>query len=312
MVKKVGTFLGLAGILGLALCGMSHAANVSVNLGSTTGVEVYGPSATSFAVAPTGVTAGSATALSPVPDGWPTAADNNTVLGSAIWITNPVLPSDSTSTSYSLFEDTFTPPCTATSMTGTLYSSSNNSATVYLNGTAEGSTGSAPIVGTSTFTPVQGVNTLGFDVETDGVSTTNPVGLLYNAVLTYTVPNVIWRPPLGTARKILRNGTTLPIKFVLMKDTGNVLKTQQDINVTITSPTGEIVGFSKGQGLKFSKGNGQYNAVFHSKNYGLQESVQYSINVIDSCSGTVLGSYLFQLTPPPGHHGGGNHGHHGK
>jgi hypothetical protein len=312
MRKKIGIFLGLAGIWGLALCGMSHAANVSINLGSTTGVDVYGPAASDFAgVAPTGVTAGAATALSPVPNGWPTAA-SNTVLGSAIWITNPVLPSDTTSTSYSLFEDTFTTPCTATSMTGTLYSSTNNSGTFYLNGAAEGPAGNAQIVGTATFTPVQGVNTLGFDVATDGVTTTNPVGLLYNAVLTYTVPNVIWRPPLGTGRKILKNGSTLPIKFILRTDTGAVLKTRQDVNVTITSPTGEIVGFSAGQGLKFAKGNGQYNAVFHSKNYGLQESVQYSINVVDSCSGTVLGSFLFQLTPPPKHHGGGNHGHSGK
>lgn len=303
MRKKIGIFLGLAGIWALALCGMSHAANVSVNLGSTTGVDVYGPSATDFAgVAPTGVTAGAATALSPVPTGWPTAA-TNTVLGSAIWITNPALPSDTNSTSYSLFEDTFTPPCTASSMTGTLYTSTNNSGTVYLNGTAEGVGGSAPIVGTFTFTPVQGINTLGFDVATNGVTGTNPVGLLYNAVLTYTVPNVLWRPPLGTGRKILKNGSTLPIKFLLLKDSGRVLKTQQEVNVTITSPTGEIVGFSSGQGLKFAKGNGQYNAVFHPKDFGLQKGVQYSINVVDSCSGAVLGSFLFQLTKAPGRHG---------
>ncbi len=308
MRRKISTFMGLVGILGLTLCGIGHAATVTVNLGSTAGIDVYGPFTTDPAGTPPSATAGAATVQSPLP-GWPTAPTNS-YLGSAVWITNPTLPHNNTSTEYSLFEDGFVPPCTASKAVGTLYTSANNSEVVYLNEAAIGLGGNAPNLGTISFTPVQGMNTLGFDVTTDGVTTANPVGLIYNAVLNYTVPNVIWRPPLYTGRKVLKNGSTLPIKFQLKTDTGTILKTPQEINVTITGPTGEIVGFSYGRGLGFARGNGQYIAVFHSKNYSLLAGVNYAINVVDSCSGTVLGTLSFQVNQPPGSHG--NHGRHAK
>ncbi len=306
MRRKFGITPVLAGILGLTLCGMSHAATVTVNLGSAAGADVYGPLTTDPAgIPPSGLSAGSATELSPVPTGWPTAS-TDTNLGSAVWITNPTLPPDTTSTSYSLFEDSFIPPCTASTMAGTLTTSANNSEMIYLNNVGVNAGGSAPSEADVTFTPIQGVNTLGFDVTTNGVTTTNPVGLIYNAVLTYTVPNVVWRPPLNTGRRILKYGSTLPIKFQLRTDAGRFLKTPQEVNLIITGPSGELVGFSSGAGLKFARGNGQYLSVFHSKQYSMAAGVNYAINVVDSCSGTVLGTFPFQVTQPPTPH------HHGK
>jgi hypothetical protein len=69
----------------------------------------------------------------------------------------------------------------------------------------------------------------------------------------------------------VKNGTTLPIKFVLRTDAG-VLHTAQTV-----------------------PGDGQYLENFHTKNYNLQTGAQYIVSVNDACSGTSLGSLTIQI-----------------
>ncbi|MGC9965857.1 MAG: hypothetical protein ABSE08_10665 [Syntrophobacteraceae bacterium] len=299
-MKRISIFFAVIGIFGLVLCGSSPAATVTVNLKSAVGAQVYGPVSTDFAGNPTG-TSTSAAALGSVPASWPQAPAVSELTG-AIWIT-PTPPLDTSATeNFSLFQDSFTPPCTAVDLAGTvgtLSTAANNLETVYFNkdplGTSTDSGSGPPVLDSLTFVPVQGENTFGFDVDTHVASgTTNPVGLIYEASITFTVPTVVWRPPINTGRTILKNGTTLPIKFVLTTSAGTLHKSQ-NIYLSITGPSGEVVRFAPGQGLTFARGNGQYHANFHTKSFGLQTGVQYTISVVDACSGSALSSLPMQI-----------------
>ncbi len=302
MNKRIIICLAAVCVIGSAFCAGSNAATVSVNVVSVANVPVYGPSATDFfGAAPSGVTPGSASVLGSVPSGWPQASSDPSLVGAA-WITTPTPPAD-TAVSYSLFQDSFTPPCTASNLAGTLYTAANNAETVYFNQVSIGSTQDSgtnpplPVVGAFAFVPAQGENTFDFDVTRDVPtnSVANPIGLIYNAAISFTLPDVVWRPPIaGTGRTILKNGTTLPIKFVLRTNTG-VLRTVQKVYLSITGPSGEVVRFNTGNGLMFAPGNGQYHADFHTKNFDLTTGVQYTVSVNDSCSGTSLGSITIQM-----------------
>jgi len=157
------------------------------------------------------------------------------------------------------------------------------------------------VLDTFTFTPIQGENIFGFNVLTRGTSdpaTPNPAGLIYNAVITYDLPDVVWRPPIvNTKRAIVKNGTTLPIKFRL-RNTSGLIRTGQNVYLLITGPQGEVARFTRGHGsngLRFARGNGQYIANFHTKRYGLQTGVAYTVSVNDGCTGQALGSLTIQV-----------------
>ncbi len=110
-------------------------------------------------------------------------------------------------------------PCTAYDLAGSVSTAANNLEAVYINDTRNGPTQDdsgtgVPYLQTFTFTPVSGDNTFDFDVTTNLPTTPNPIGVIFNAAITYNLPDVVWRPPIvGTGRTILKDGTTLPIKF---------------------------------------------------------------------------------------------------
>jgi hypothetical protein len=157
-----------------------------------------------------------------------------------------------------------------------------------------------PVLDHFTFTPEDGENTFSFDVLTRGVTgTPPPAGVIYVAAISYTLPDVVWLPPIvGTGRTILKNGTTLPIKFAL-KLNGKVLSKEQDVYLSITGPdpsTQEVARFTSGQDLKFAGGNGKYQAEFHSKLYKLQAGQTYTVSVKDTCSDAILGSITMTIS----------------
>ena len=251
MNKRISVSLAVIGIFVLALSGIGHAASKSVNVESGSTVLVYGPSETDFVGGKPSGASNPASALSPVNSSWPQAPNPPSIVGNpdlagAEWITTTTAPVD-TAITYSLFQDSFTPPCTASNLEGILYTAANNAETVYFNENFLGSTADSgtnpplPILYTFSFVPVQGENTFDFDVARDvpTASVANPVGLIYNAVISFTLPYVVWRPPINTGRTILKNGTTLPIKFELETDAG-VLHTAQSVYLSITGPSGEV------------------------------------------------------------------------
>ncbi len=327
-MKRASMVIALIAVGALAMCGGSQAASVSVNVVSEAGVLVYGPSASEFDGVPSG-TASPSIELSPVNTTWPQAPDPPTITGNpeltgAKWITTSTSLPDPTATSYRLFVDSFTPPCTASHLDGTLHTAANNSQDVYFNddliGTGTDSGSGPPVLNTFTFTPIQGENTFAFDVLTNGVpsgqTTPNPAGVIYNAVITYDLPDVVWRPPIvNTRRAIVKNGTTLPIKFRL-QDASGIMHTAQNIYLSISGPDGEVAHFALGHGgdsLRFAQGNGQYHANFHTKRFDLQTGVQYTVSVKDGCTGDSLGSLTIQVFGKGSHkNGNGNGNGHGN
>lgn len=328
-MKKVSIVLAAIMLCGLVPYGTSQAAMVEANVASVVGLDVYGPSPDDFAgTPPPGEIPDNATALSPVPASWPQPLPGSNLEG-AMWITTET--QNATQTTYRLFQDSFMPAATATKLVGSLYTAANNSQVVYFNGDSLsplGSDLSTPRVETFEFFPEQGEantcndNIFGFDVQTGpaGEPLTNPAGLIYRAVITYELPDVIWRPPIvGTGRTILKNGSTLPIKFRLRNASG-VIRTRQNIYLSITGPGLSDVRFNLGRGsrnLRFARGNGQYIANFHSKRYDLVTGAVYMVNVNDGCTDEVLGSIPMKISGKGGQkhgngkgHGNGNgHGH---
>jgi hypothetical protein len=310
-MKKTGLVVVVASVFALLLWGSSQAAQVTTNIVSGADVPVYGPQTTPFnGIIPA---ADSNASIVFIPDealGWPT-------ITGAAWITSPTA-ADPTSTSYLLFEEDIIPPCTASKALGTLLTTANSSVDVSL--ITSGSPLPTPIGSASIpkvsdppiqFEPVQGGNTLVFEVETQGITGTtppqNPAGLIYSAVITYDVPDVVWRPPiLGTKRTIVKNGTTLPIKFRL-RDAAGRMRTPQNIYLSITGPylsetdiVPEVVRFTRGKGgkvLRFSRGNGEYKANFQTKLYDLKTDpgLYYKISVNDGCTDETLAFTKFKV-----------------
>lgn len=201
-------------------------------------------------------------------------------------------------------------PCTAYDLAGSVSTAANNLEAVYINDTRNGPTQDdsgtgVPYLQTFTFTPVSGDNTFDFDVTTNLPTTPNPIGVIFNAAITYNLPDVVWRPPIvGTGRTILKDGTTLPIKFELQTNKG-ILHKSQDIYLSITGTNGEgeVARFTPGQNMTFATGNGRYHAVFHTKHYNLVPGEQYIVSVNDACSNTTLGSITIHISgkAPHGH-----------
>jgi hypothetical protein len=331
VMKKVSIVLAAIMFCAMVPYGTSQAATVSVNVASESGVPVDGPSETDFVGVPS---APDASILLPSVDpSWPQAPLSSTVDGDpeltgAVWITTPTEADNATRTSYRLYQDSFifNQACTATHLTGTLYTAANNVQVVYFNGELLGTgtdsdlNAGVPKLDTFLFTPVQDTanlpkeNIFGFDVLTRGVPAdqiaTNPAGVIYNAVITYELPDVLWRPPIvNTRRAIVKNGTTLPIKFRL-RDASGLIHTRQNIYLAITGPEGEVARFDFGRGsrsLRFARGNGQYIANFHTKRYSLQTGVRYTLSVNDICTGEPLGALTIQVFGKGGHQNGNKH-----
>ena len=285
-MKKVVILLAVFSVL--ASWGIGNCATAKTSIESLAGVEVYGPSKTDLPIDGDWGPVDEAVEVGIVDPLWPT-------IEGAKWITTKV--EDPKETTYRLFKDSFTPPCTASVLSGTLQTAANSTEDVYLNGQLLGSGGN--VLNTFTFTPIAGENVFDFVVETTGVqSGTNPAGLIYKAELNYGVADVLWRPPLiKSKRTIVKNGTTLPIKFRLASN-GKVITDVSQVYLAVTGGGTTVARFDVGTGqnaLRFgTEGGGQYIALFKTKNYNLQPGIQYTISVNDLCSGQELGSVKLQ------------------
>jgi hypothetical protein len=308
-MRKSYILLAVLGAISLMVPASGQCATVTKTLESVAGIDVYGPLTTSVAPdSPQWVLGNGAEALSPVPIGWanPTAA--NSVLSTAIWITPPY-PLDTTKP-YSMFSDSLTVnlPCTGYNFKGTVYTTANNSEDVYANDSNLGTASDPTQPSSFDFTPTSDENTFDFIVETGATTDqTGPIGLIYKAVISYDLPDVVWRPPIvNSNRTLLKAGTTLPVKFVL-KENNKALHTAQNIYVAVTGTEGQVARFDIGQGstgLRFAKGNGQYITNFKTKDYTLNAGEQYTISVNDGCSGDILGSVQITIQGKKTH---GNH-----
>lgn len=310
-MKKSLVLLALFGAVALMFPGSGDCATVTKSVASQAGIDVYGPIALSQTPdsADWGQQPVDAIALSPVDSTWADPAKTS-VLSGAIWITT-TSSLDSTKP-FNMFSDSIPVnlPCTGYNFKGTVYTTANNSVDVYVNDLPlpQDNAEKAPDVttaGSFSFTPVAGEKpTFDFVVQTGATTDqSGPVGLIYNAVITYDVPDVLWRPPITkSSRTLLKAGTTLPIKFVLSK--GNKpIRTVQNIYVLVTGTEGEIARFDIGQGstgLRFAKGNGQYITNFKTKDYSLTAG-QYTISVNDNCTRDILGSVQIQIQAPKPH-----------
>jgi hypothetical protein len=305
-MKKSLVLLALFGAVALMFPGSGDCATVTKSVASQAGIDVYGPGTSSLAPDSTeGMQQGAAVELS-LPEDSTWAKPSTAVLSGAKWISTPL---DSTMPdNYNMFSDSFpvSLPCTGYNLSGTVYTTANNSEVVYVNGSdPKGPFSDVTTAGSFTFIPaVGGENTLDFVVQTGAA--TGPVGLIYNAVISYDVPDAFFLPPITkSSRTLLKAGTTLPIKFVLKKD-NKAIRTVQKIYVAVTGPgtEGVVARFDIGQGstgLRFAKGNGQYITNFKTKDYPLTAGQQYTISVNDYCSGDILGSVQIQIQAPKPH-----------
>jgi hypothetical protein len=312
-MRKLHILLAAFSAVALMFPVSSHCATVTTNIvstaGDTGGVDVYGPIASPQPPTPPtpdatqwGTTPVDAAKLDSVDPSWPDPAAPDSTLSGAIWITSPTAL-DSTKP-FTMFSDglKISLPCTRYNLKGTIYTTANNSEDVYVNDEPAGSAKIADASGLSSgipFTPVSGDNTFDFVVQTGADSAPGPIALIYKAVISYDVPDVLWRPPIAKSnRTLLKDGTTLPIKFVLNKGK-KAIKTVQNIYVAVTGTTdGEVARFDIGQGstgLRFAKGNGQYITNFKTKDYTLIAGQNYIISVNDGCTGDVLGSVTIQI-----------------
>lgn len=297
-MKKFGIFLAMLSIFGLVLITDAHSATNSSSIESQADIPVYGPAETDLGADPAEWGESSLSIeLADVNEGWPVGAE----LGEAVWITGD--PSTMDETAYRLFSDSmdFTPSCTDSNPEGTVYVTANNSVTVYINDGQPVEVTDVSEVSSIPFTPVSGENTFNFVVATEGsaAEAVNPAGLIYRAEIISDTPKVVWLPPMVKSnRAILKNGTTLPIKFRLLGASG-VIRTPQNVYLEITDSNGNPVAqFNPGKGarsLRFAPGSGMYITNLKTKLYGLTAGAQYTLAVKDGCSDQILESKQIQI-----------------
>jgi hypothetical protein len=261
------------------------------------------------------------------PGTWPT-------ISGAQWISTTVLvPNEGyLEDSWRWFHDEMKIPYTAYNIqaTATLQANADNALGFWFNGIKltptenadkEGElceayydNGEHSFIKSYTINPQAGVNTLDFvlrnyppfypDIDgsqyaDDGAH--NPTGLIYKTTsITYKVPDVVWLPPVTNDEFGLQYGTTVPLKFQLVKD-GTPLTTEENVQLQIVNnlPNSEpVVTWSLGDGvdnLRFDPYESCYIANFQTKNFTLVDQNDYTARVVDGCSGTQLGSIGFMV-----------------
>lgn len=273
----------------LFLCLGAFAGTQEVTVKSQPGIPVYGPSPAQLEPGVEGWgTARSSEELTDLDPAWPQ-------IDGAVWITAPAGNGAPPETDTWLwFHDSVPVACTAYNLTGALETAAVEGEEVYLNTVSIGTALDAQLQSFA-LEPVAEANTLDFVVQ--GSPATGgqkpPTGVIYKAILSYETPNVQWRPPIaGTHRAIVKNWSTLPIKFKLRQNDGTLIMERQKVYVAVTGPLGDIVRFNE---LRFSEGNAQYHVNLRTKLYPFQLEVPYTIEVRDACTGLVLGSTPMQI-----------------
>jgi hypothetical protein len=241
----------------------------------------------------------------------------------AEWISTAESSEEPVSDTWRWFHDTLKLPCTALSAgtEGTIEVTSDNAEELYLNGELVGTDGEVKgaAVDDNAWSTVlsypvalePGENSLDFVVRDYGLEggtpETNPTGLIYSVTYNYTIPEVLWRPPITTsAHPILKNGRTLPIKFKLINEDGTPITERQDIYLTIQGPGDSdqvIARFNPGFGcrsLRFCPRSYQYHANFKTKRHFLRNGATYTVYVHDGCTDEVLGSKEFTVEKKKG------------
>lgn len=288
-MKKL-CFAGMVCVLFILLfCFGAFAGTQEVTLTSQPNVPVYGPSPTQ---------------LEPGVDGWGTARLSEELtdpdpawpqIEGATWITAPAGNGQAPETDTWLwFHDSVPVACTAYNLTGALETAAVEGEEVFLNTVSIGAALDAQLQ-TFTLEAVAKANNLDFVVQGAPAAGGEkpPTGVVYKAVLNYETPVVQWRPPIyRTGRSIVKNWSTLPIKFKLRQNDGTLIMEQQQVYVAIAGPQGDMVRFDQ---LRFSEENAQYHVNLKTKFFPFQLEVPYTIEVRDACTGLVLGSTPMQI-----------------
>jgi hypothetical protein len=117
------------------------------------------------------------------------------------------------------------------------------------------------------------------------------------------IVSVKWQPPLDryqSGRKVFKLGRTIPLKFSLLNQLGNLIQTEA-VKVVISGGNGSIE-FSVGSGsvaLRYSEEEGFYIVNFHTGRYSWVKPGQYQIFIYYASSGSqipsLVGTTSFQL-----------------
>ncbi len=250
-------------------------------------------------------------------------------ISGATWISTAFHP-ETNGDSWRWFHKDFTLPCTAYNISGSMDVNSDNAEEAYLNGIMLYTTGYvqglAPspqplywdIITPTTISPIPGDNSFDFIVRNWVYSGYNWTGLTFKAVINYEIPAVIWQPPLTNESFELKDGTTMPFKFKLYTQAGDLIIDQMNVYLKVFGPSDggigdEVVAFWPGEGgdfLRFDLYESYYIGNFRTKDYGLTEGETYTAVVFDGCTDTddalVLGTYTFVVSAGKGNRGNKN------
>lgn len=262
---------------------------------------------------------------------WPT-------ITGATWISTAYEVEDGETDTWRWFNIKMILPCTAYNITnGLLEVTSDNAEEFYFNSVLVGTVGEVQgwytdngewgDVQPYTISPQAGLNTLDFVVRNyapyspdlngpyyGGNYNQNPAGLIFKAMVDYELPDVVWQPPLTNESFELKDGTTMPFKFKLYTQAGDLIIDQMDIYLKIFGPSdggigSEVVAFWPGGGsdfLRFDLYEFYYIGNFHTKDYGLTEGETYTAVVFDGCTDDVLETYPFVVSAGKGNRGNKN------
>jgi len=231
-----------------------------------------------------------------------------------------------------LYRKTFQVPATAYNLSGEAAIAADNYGWLYLNGNQvlepvnktqydrDFLASVGPSTGAIAPSALSCDNVLAAEVQNGNCSLTStgvycpdgangPTGVVFSLSLDYEVPDVVWQPPVTNLDFELKDGTTLPLKFKLYTQAGDLLTDMQDIYMTVhgPSPDGlgpEIVRWALGDGIDSLRWSGAdeyyYIANFQTRDYTLAEGETYTAVVHDGCTDDILGSTSFQLNVKAG------------
>ena len=110
--------------------------------------------------------------------------------------------------------------------------------------------------------------------------------------------DVVWLPPLTNDGFALQDGTTLPIKFQLLDEDGELINEMvEGIYLRVEDVETWTLG-SGNDDLRYDEKDYQYVANFHTRNYGLADGI-YEAVVYDA-NEVALGRYQFELRSEQG------------
>jgi len=256
----------------------------------------------------------------------------------ATWISTADKVEDGETDTWRWFNIKMILPCTAYNITnGMVTVTSDNAEEFYFNDALIWTDGEVQVdyydnaewrtVLTHSVTAQAGVNTLDFVVRnyapyypdrygsySGGTYDKNPAGLIFKATVDYELPEIVWQPPLTNDSFELKDGTTMPFKFKLYTQAGDLIIDQMNIYMKIFGPSdggigSEVAAFWPGEGgdfLRFDLYEFYYIGNFHTKDYGLTEGATYTAVVYDGCTDDVLGTYTFVVSAGKGNRGNKN------